>query len=76
MSCHFEHGRVRYTIRLMHLMRIEALTSPVEGKTTTATVVDLCPSCGGRGVDVTEPVFAKLADVDRGRIKGVTWEFA
>lgn len=43
------------------------------GKTTTARVVDLCPSCATGNIDVSPTVFQALSPLDAGRID-VTWE--
>lgn len=43
------------------------------GKSTTARVVDLCPSCATGSIDVSPTVFQALSDLSAGRID-VTWE--
>ncbi|KAL8399727.1 hypothetical protein RB594_000216 [Gaeumannomyces avenae] len=37
------------------------------------TVADRCPACVGNSLDLSEPAFAALADLDVGRIKGASW---
>lgn len=43
------------------------------GKSTTARVVDLCPSCATGSIDVSPTVFQALSPLSAGRIQ-VTWE--
>lgn len=43
------------------------------GKSTTARVVDLCPSCATGNIDVSPSVFQALSDLSAGSID-VTWE--
>lgn len=43
------------------------------GKSTTAKVVDLCPSCATGNIDVSPSVFQKLSPLSAGRVD-VTWE--
>ncbi|KAI1495180.1 RlpA-like double-psi beta-barrel-protein domain-containing protein-containing protein [Biscogniauxia mediterranea] len=45
-----------------------------DGKTTTATVVDKCPSCAEGAIDVSSTVFESIADLSVGRTT-VTWKF-
>jgi len=46
-----------------------------QGKTITAKVVDLCPSCGWTGIDLSRSAFAELAPLDDG-VLHVVWEYA
>lgn len=46
----------------------------LNGKTTTATVVDKCMGCAEDAIDVSPSVFDKLASLDVGRTT-VEWEF-
>ncbi|KJA24893.1 hypothetical protein HYPSUDRAFT_453275 [Hypholoma sublateritium FD-334 SS-4] len=46
-----------------------------QGKTVTATIVDLCPSCGKSAIDLSQAAFQTLASLDLGMIE-VTWEYA
>ncbi|KAH8777386.1 barwin-like endoglucanase [Diaporthe sp. PMI_573] len=43
------------------------------GRSTTARVVDLCPSCATGSIDVSPAVFQALSPLSAGRIQ-VTWE--
>lgn len=43
------------------------------GKTATARVVDLCPSCATGNIDVSPSVFQDLSPLSAGRVD-VTWE--
>ncbi|KAI1430615.1 RlpA-like double-psi beta-barrel-protein domain-containing protein-containing protein [Xylaria sp. CBS 124048] len=45
-----------------------------KGKQKTAKVIDLCPSCGPSGIDVSPAVFDVFASPDVGRLQ-VTWDF-
>ncbi len=38
-------------------------------------IVDLCPGCGDGDLDLSETAFAKVADLDDGRVK-ITWHFS
>ena len=42
------------------------------GHSEDATIVDTCPGCAEEGIDVTEDLFGRLADVNKGRVK-VSW---
>lgn len=46
----------------------------LNGKTVSATIVDLCPGCSDGDLDVTLPVFTSLADQSVGRIK-MNWVY-
>ncbi|KAH8806994.1 RlpA-like double-psi beta-barrel-protein domain-containing protein-containing protein [Flagelloscypha sp. PMI_526] len=46
-----------------------------QGKTTTAKVLDICPSCAPDDIDLTPAAFNALADPAAGRVSGVTWDF-
>ncbi|KIM61694.1 hypothetical protein SCLCIDRAFT_1215786 [Scleroderma citrinum Foug A] len=46
-----------------------------EGKSTTVTVVDSCPGCALKDLDLTPTAFSDLADQDLGRIN-ISWEWA
>lgn len=48
-------------------------TISYNGKSTTARVVDLCPSCATGSIDVSPTVFQALSPLSAGRIQ-VTWE--
>ncbi|KAJ8469780.1 hypothetical protein ONZ45_g16779 [Pleurotus djamor] len=45
------------------------------GRQIDATVVDLCPGCGGDGIDLSPTAFELLENPDVGRIQ-VDWNFA
>jgi len=40
----------------------------------TVKIVDLCPGCSMGDIDLSEEAFAKIADLDDGRVK-ITWSF-
>jgi expansin (peptidoglycan-binding protein) len=44
------------------------------GKTTTAKVLDTCPSCSSGSLDLSPAAFKALAPLDAGVIS-ITWEF-
>ncbi|KAG0267356.1 hypothetical protein BG011_006773 [Mortierella polycephala] len=44
------------------------------GKTVEARVTDTCPSCSSGALDLNQPVFEKLAPLDKGVID-ISWEF-
>ncbi|KAF9177460.1 hypothetical protein BGZ51_007550 [Haplosporangium sp. Z 767] len=44
------------------------------GKTVQARVTDTCPSCSSGALDLNQPVFEKLAPLDKGVID-ISWEF-
>ncbi|KAL0945409.1 hypothetical protein HGRIS_000901 [Hohenbuehelia grisea] len=46
-----------------------------QGRTIDATVVDLCPGCGGDSIDLSPGAFQALSSLDAGRIR-VTWNWA
>ncbi|MGA5899220.1 cysteine/serine endopeptidase inhibitor [Streptomyces venetus] len=45
------------------------------GKTITVPVRDKCMECGPNHIDLSQPVFAKLADPSKGVIHKVKWKF-
>ncbi|KAF8966890.1 riboflavine-aldehyde-forming enzyme [Flammula alnicola] len=45
-----------------------------KGKSVRAKVVDLCPGCNSRSIDLSPAAFSRLANQDLGRIH-VTWNF-
>ncbi|KAJ7268615.1 hypothetical protein C8J57DRAFT_1067180, partial [Mycena rebaudengoi] len=48
-----------------------------EAKTIKATVADICGDCDiPTSVDVTPVLFSQVADLDVGRLHGISWEFA
>lgn len=51
----------------------KVVTIHYNGKSTTARVVDLCPSCATGSIDVSPTVFQTLSDLSAGRVQ-VTWE--
>ncbi|KAG9091312.1 hypothetical protein FRC06_000611 [Ceratobasidium sp. 370] len=44
------------------------------GKTTTAKVVDTCPSCGSGDLDLSPAAFKKLGSLSTG-VLSVSWDF-
>jgi expansin (peptidoglycan-binding protein) len=44
------------------------------GKTETATIVDLCPGCGHGDLDLSPSLFEKFAHPDVG-VLSIDWEF-
>ncbi|MEV6978425.1 cysteine/serine endopeptidase inhibitor [Kitasatospora sp. NPDC093806] len=46
-----------------------------KGKTVTVPVKDQCPSCDSTHIDLSQPAFAKLANLDLGVLNGLTWQF-
>ncbi|KAH9967836.1 hypothetical protein BC827DRAFT_1122648, partial [Russula dissimulans] len=51
------------------------ITISVDGKTTSAQIVDECPGCPYGGLDLTEGLFEFFASLGVGVLSG-TWEFA
>ncbi|XXH02813.1 hypothetical protein Hte_009200 [Hypoxylon texense] len=47
----------------------------LNGKNTTAKVVDKCPACSPNSIDVSPSVFQDLASLDAGRLQ-VSWSLA
>lgn len=45
-----------------------------QGKTVTAKVVDLCPSCTMNGIDLSTAAFQALAPLEQGIIQ-VVWGY-
>ncbi|KAF8900141.1 RlpA-like double-psi beta-barrel-protein domain-containing protein-containing protein, partial [Gymnopilus junonius] len=45
-----------------------------QGKTARAKVVDLCPSCGLTGIDLSPAAFRALAPLDVGQLH-IDWEY-
>ncbi|HEY5835862.1 cysteine/serine endopeptidase inhibitor, partial [Streptomyces sp.] len=45
------------------------------GKTITVPVKDMCPSCAAGHIDLSQTAFEKLAPLERGLVKGITWKF-
>ncbi|KAI1779068.1 RlpA-like double-psi beta-barrel-protein domain-containing protein-containing protein [Hypoxylon cercidicola] len=50
----------------------KTITIEMDGKNTTAKVVDKCPSCDANSIDVSPSVFQDLASLDIGRAK-INW---
>lgn len=46
-----------------------------QGKSVTFTIVDQCPPCARGSLDFSPSAFKELADLDVGRLKGMTWHF-
>jgi len=53
----------------------KTVTIALNGKTTTAEVVDKCEGCEGRSIDLSNGAFEDLADMDLGRVHNVVWWF-
>ncbi|OTA58814.1 hypothetical protein K449DRAFT_397622 [Hypoxylon sp. EC38] len=47
----------------------------LDNKTTTAKVVDKCPSCASGSIDVSPTVFQDVAPLTVGRLK-IEWDYA
>ncbi|KAI2619750.1 RlpA-like double-psi beta-barrel-protein domain-containing protein-containing protein [Hypomontagnella submonticulosa] len=47
----------------------------LDGHTTTAKVVDKCPSCSAESIDVSSTVFQDLAPLTVGRTQ-IEWDYA
>ncbi|MEU2736945.1 cysteine/serine endopeptidase inhibitor, partial [Streptomyces sp. NPDC007095] len=45
------------------------------GKTITVPVKDMCPSCAAGHIDLSQSAFQKLAPLEKGLVKGITWKF-
>ncbi|MEU3862610.1 cysteine/serine endopeptidase inhibitor, partial [Streptomyces sp. NPDC028722] len=45
------------------------------GKTITVPVKDMCPSCTADHIDLSQTAFQKLAPLEKGLVKGITWKF-
>ncbi|MFF5860050.1 cysteine/serine endopeptidase inhibitor, partial [Streptomyces sp. NPDC012751] len=45
------------------------------GKTITVPVKDMCPSCNADHLDLSQTAFEKLAPLEKGLVKGITWKF-
>ncbi|MFG3010593.1 cysteine/serine endopeptidase inhibitor, partial [Streptomyces cinerochromogenes] len=45
------------------------------GKTITVPVKDMCPSCAAEHIDLSQTAFQKLAPLEKGLVKGITWKF-
>ncbi|KAF4611936.1 hypothetical protein D9613_003897 [Agrocybe pediades] len=45
-----------------------------QGRSVTARIVDLCPSCGWTGIDLSTSAFRALAPLDEGVLHAV-WEY-
>ncbi|KAJ3473943.1 hypothetical protein NLI96_g12739 [Meripilus lineatus] len=50
------------------------ITISARGKTTQATIVDLCPGCPNNGLDLSSGLFKFFAPLDVGVITG-SWNF-
>ncbi|MEW2626306.1 cysteine/serine endopeptidase inhibitor, partial [Streptomyces sp. NPDC048106] len=46
-----------------------------KGKTITVPVKDMCPSCAADHLDLSQTAFQKLAPLEEGLVKGITWKF-
>ncbi|CEL51571.1 hypothetical protein RSOLAG1IB_00106 [Rhizoctonia solani AG-1 IB] len=46
--------------------------NPKNGKSTTAKVMDLCPSCGTNNIDLSPAAFQKIGSLSAG-VLSVTW---
>ncbi|KAI1405201.1 RlpA-like double-psi beta-barrel-protein domain-containing protein-containing protein [Hypoxylon fuscum] len=51
------------------------ITISLNGKTTTAMVVDKCMGCSDDSIDVSPTVFTELTSLDTGRVK-ISWTFS
>ncbi|KAK2615496.1 hypothetical protein N8I77_002246 [Diaporthe amygdali] len=51
-------------------------TVSYNGKSVTATIVDLCDGCKNDDIDVTPVVLEELAPTPSGRIPGVAWDLS
>ncbi|MFB0619614.1 cysteine/serine endopeptidase inhibitor [Streptomyces sp. AGS-58] len=45
------------------------------GKTITVPVKDMCPSCDAGHLDLSQTAFRKLAPLEKGLVKGISWKF-
>ncbi|MFC7011581.1 cysteine/serine endopeptidase inhibitor, partial [Streptomyces viridiviolaceus] len=45
------------------------------GKSITVPVKDMCPSCDAGHLDLSQAAFEKLAPLEEGLVKGITWKF-
>jgi len=46
-----------------------------KGHTITVPVLDKCPSCDARHIDLSQPAFKRLAPLSLGVVTGITWKF-
>lgn len=46
-----------------------------DGKTITVPVKDMCPSCDAGHLDLSQTAFEKLAPLEKGLVKGISWRF-
>ncbi|KAL4252610.1 RlpA-like domain superfamily protein [Abortiporus biennis] len=57
-----------------HCDKIVSIKNNANGKTTTATVRDKCPSCSAEDLDMSPAVFSDIGDLDSG-VTDVSWSF-
>ncbi|KZV90581.1 hypothetical protein EXIGLDRAFT_616740, partial [Exidia glandulosa HHB12029] len=49
-------------------------TVTYQGKSVTVGLYDRCVSCAFGDIDLTPAAFSAIADMNLGRIQGVTWQ--
>ncbi|XP_038698266.1 EG45-like domain containing protein [Tripterygium wilfordii] len=47
----------------------QGIPQPCKGKTVNVKIVDLCPGCKGRSLDLSKQAFSWIANPDAGRIR-------
>ncbi|KAI0786876.1 riboflavin aldehyde-forming enzyme [Abortiporus biennis] len=57
-----------------HCDQTVSIKNNANGKSTTATVRDECPSCGSNDLDMSPSVFSSLGDLNAG-VLDITWDF-
>lgn len=51
------------------------ITAKYEGKSTSVTVMDQCPTCSTHDLDLSPAAFKELAPKTKGRLKNLEWSF-